>query len=120
VVFPFWVPVAAKELSGSDVKAATVVGFPYGANGRAVKAYEARAAVTNGAHEIDAVMNIAALKSGEIGILEHEIRELVETTRSGWDDGGMPQNPDQDHHRDLLPDRRRKAHRLRGHPGRRR
>ncbi|MEN6521175.1 MAG: deoxyribose-phosphate aldolase [Armatimonadota bacterium] len=82
VVFPFWLPVAARELSGTDVKAATVIGFPYGANGRAVKLYEMRAAVTNGASEIDVVMNISALKSGEISIIEREITELVDTTRA--------------------------------------
>lgn len=82
VVFPFWVPVAARELSGSDVKAATVIGFPFGANGRAVKLYEARAAVSNGAAEIDVVMNISAMKSGEYGIVEREIREMVDTTRA--------------------------------------
>lgn len=82
VVFPFWAPVAARELAGTDVKTATVVGFPYGANGRASKLYEARAAVTNGAHELDVVMNISALKSGEIAIVEREIRELVDLTRA--------------------------------------
>ncbi|MBI2844249.1 MAG: deoxyribose-phosphate aldolase [Armatimonadetes bacterium] len=82
VVFPFWVPIAARQLSGSDVKAATVIGFPFGANGRAVKLYEARAAVTNGAQELDVVMNVSALKSGEIGIIEREIDELVDTTRA--------------------------------------
>lgn len=82
MVFPFWVPVAAKELAGTDVKVSTVIGFPYGANGRAVKLYEARAAVTNGAQELDVVMNISAMKSGEISIVEREIRELVDTTRA--------------------------------------
>lgn len=82
VVFPFWLPVVARELSGTDVKTATVIGFPYGANGRAAKLYEARAAVTNGAHEIDAVMNISAMKSGEIAIVEREINELVDSTRT--------------------------------------
>lgn len=82
VVFPFWVPVVARELSRTDVKAATVIGFPYGANGRAVKLYEARGAVTNGAQELDVVMNISALKSGEVSIVEREITELVDTTRA--------------------------------------
>lgn len=82
VVFPFWVPVVARELSGSDVKASTVIGFPFGANGRAVKLYEARAAVSNGAQEIDVVINISALKSGEIGIVEREVNELTDTARA--------------------------------------
>ncbi len=82
VVFPFWVPVVARELAGTDVKAATVVGFPFGTNGRAVKLYEARAAVSNGAQEIDVVINISALKSGEISIVEREISELTDTARA--------------------------------------
>lgn len=82
VVFPFWVPIAARELAGTDVKAATVIGFPFGANGRASKLYESRASVTNGAQELDVVMNISALKSGEIAIVEREINELVDNTRS--------------------------------------
>jgi deoxyribose-phosphate aldolase len=82
VVFPFWVPIAARELSGSDVKASTVIGFPYGANGRATKLYEARAAVSNGAQELDVVINISALKSGEINIVEREVNEMVDLTRA--------------------------------------
>ena len=41
VVFPFWLPVARRALQDSDVKTATVIGFPYGASGRSVKLYEA-------------------------------------------------------------------------------
>jgi deoxyribose-phosphate aldolase len=82
VVLPFWVPVAARELSGTDVKASTVIGFPFGGNGRAVKLYESRAAVSNGAQEIDVVINIAALKSGEISIVEREVNELTDTARA--------------------------------------
>lgn len=81
VVFPFWLPIARKVLQGSDVKPATVIGFPFGASGRAVKVYEARTAVTNGAKEMDVVINIGALKSGETQIVETEVRELVESTR---------------------------------------
>src|SRR5262245_32612112 len=81
VVFPFWVPVAKRALDGSDVKVATVVGFPYGANGRSAKIYEARTAVTNGAKELDVVINISALKSGEQAIVESEVKELIDTTR---------------------------------------
>ena len=81
VVFPFWLPVAKRALEGSDVKPATVVGFPYGASGRAVKLYEARHAISNGSKELDIVINIAALKSGERGIVETEIKELIEASR---------------------------------------
>jgi deoxyribose-phosphate aldolase len=81
VVFPFWIPVARKALEGSDVKIATVVGFPFGAEGRAVKLYEARSAIGNGSKELDIVINIAALKSDERGIVEAEITELVSASR---------------------------------------
>ena len=81
VVFPFWLPVAKRALEESDVKVATVVGFPYGANGRSVKIFEARTAVTNGAKELDVVINISALKSGETAIVESEVKELIDTTR---------------------------------------
>lgn len=81
VVFPFWLPIAKRALEGSDVKPATVVGFPFGANGRAVKLHEARTVIGHGAKEIDVVINIGALKSGEREIVETEVRELVEVTR---------------------------------------
>lgn len=81
VVFPFWLPIARRALQDSDVKPATVVGFPFGAGGRAVKVYEARTAVANGARELDVVINIGALKSGERAIIEREVREIVDVTR---------------------------------------
>lgn len=81
VVFPFWLPVARRALQDSDVKAATVIGFPFGASGRSVKLYEARTAITNGAKELDIVINISALKSGERAIVEAEVKELVDTAR---------------------------------------
>lgn len=81
VVFPFWLPLARRFLQDSDVKPATVVGFPFGANGRAVKVYEARTAVANGAKELDVVINIGALKSGERAIIESEVRAVVDAVR---------------------------------------
>jgi deoxyribose-phosphate aldolase len=81
VVFPFWVPIAARQMAGSDVKVATVIGFPFGAHTRATKLFEARNAVTNGAKELDVVINISAVKSGEYGIVEREITEIVDSTR---------------------------------------
>ncbi|MDO8586564.1 MAG: deoxyribose-phosphate aldolase [Armatimonadota bacterium] len=76
-VFPFWVQYVARQLAGSDVKTCTVIGYPFGGNGRAVKLFEARNAITNGASELDVVVNISALKSGELAIVEREIGELV-------------------------------------------
>jgi deoxyribose-phosphate aldolase len=81
VVFPFWLPLVRRALQDSDVKPTTVVGFPFGANGRSVKVYEARTAITNGAKELDIVINISALKSGERQIVEAEVKELVDVAR---------------------------------------
>lgn len=81
VVFPFWLPIARRATEESDVKPATVVGFPFGASGKAVKLYEARTVIGNGAKEIDVVINIAALKSGQREIVETEVKELVDVTR---------------------------------------
>lgn len=81
MVFPFWLPIVRRELQDSDVKPATVIGFPFGGSGRSVKVFEARTAITNGAKEIDIVINIGALKSGERNIVEGEVKELVDTAR---------------------------------------
>lgn len=62
-VNPYWVKFAKEQLKGSDVKVCTVIGFPLGANTTAVKTAETRDAVSNGADEIDMVLNIGALKS---------------------------------------------------------
>lgn len=62
-VNPTWVALAAESLKDSDVKVCTVIGFPLGANTPAVKAFETKDAIANGADEIDMVINIGALKS---------------------------------------------------------
>lgn len=72
-VNPFWVPYCAELLSGYPVAVCTVVGFPLGANSSAVKAEEARQAVAAGATEIDMVLNVGALKSGLLDVVERDI-----------------------------------------------
>ncbi|MDY3118603.1 MAG: deoxyribose-phosphate aldolase [Peptoniphilus sp.] len=62
---PCWVALAAERLKDSPVKVCTVIGFPLGANTKTVKAFEAKEAVENGADEVDMVLNIGALKSGD-------------------------------------------------------
>lgn len=74
---PWFVKTAAAELSGSRVRVCTVAGFPLGANTTAAKAYEASRAVSEGASEIDMVINIGALKEGNHGYVENEIAEVV-------------------------------------------
>ena len=80
---PTWVPLAASLLQSSDVLTCTVVGFPLGANETAIKAMEARRAIRNGAREIDMVINIGALKSGDDDLVLSDIRAVVEDCVDG-------------------------------------
>lgn len=81
-VNPYYVPLAAEQLKGSDVLVCTVIGFPLGSNSTAVKAFEAREAVKNGAREVDMVINIGALKELNEGVVLEDIRAVVEAARS--------------------------------------
>ncbi len=75
---PYWVPVAAAELAGSPVKVCTVVGFPLGANSSAIKRAEAETAARAGAREIDMVINVGALRSGDYEAVLRDIEGVVE------------------------------------------
>ena len=77
-VNPTWVKVAACSLRGTGVPVCTVIGFPLGATLADVKAYEARRAIFDGASEVDMVINVGALKSGDDCLVEHDIRSVVE------------------------------------------
>lgn len=77
-VNPTWVAFAAQALKDTDVKVCTVIGFPLGATTPEVKAFETQNAIQNGADEIDMVINIGALKSQNIDLLEQDIRAVVE------------------------------------------
>jgi deoxyribose-phosphate aldolase len=77
-VNPTWVRAAACNLSGTGIPVCTVIGFPLGATLADVKAYEARRAIFDGAREVDMVINIGALKSGDDCLVEHDIRSVVE------------------------------------------
>ena len=77
-VNPTWVRACACHLQGSGVPVCTVIGFPLGATLPDVKAYEARRAILDGAREVDMVINIGALKSGDDCLVEHDIRSVVE------------------------------------------
>lgn len=79
-VNPTWVSYAAKALKGTEVNVCTVIGFPLGANTSSVKAFETKAAVANGADEIDMVINIGQLKSGQYDAVEADIRAVVEAS----------------------------------------
>jgi len=73
-----WVAEARNFLDGSDVKVASVVGFPLGAMNADVKRYETEAAIDDGAHEIDVVLNIARLKAGDDKYILRELIDVVE------------------------------------------
>ncbi|RAL25848.1 deoxyribose-phosphate aldolase [Thermoflavimicrobium daqui] len=75
---PYWVQEAAELLKGTDVKVCTVIGFPLGATLTEVKMFETKKAVQNGATEIDMVLNIGALKSGNLEDVKRDIAAVVE------------------------------------------
>jgi deoxyribose-phosphate aldolase len=77
MVNPANVALAAAQLRGTPVKVGTVVGFPLGANLTVTKLLEAEGALRQGAHELDMVMNIGALKSGERVLVQTEMRSLT-------------------------------------------
>ena len=78
-VNPYWVPLVRAELAGSAVKVCTVVGFPLGATSTEAKVAETAVAVRVGATEIDMVINIGALRSGDRDAVRQDIRQVVRT-----------------------------------------
>src|SRR5512146_1407131 len=80
-VKPADVALAARLLQGSDVAVGTVIGFPHGNSTTAVKVFEARDALANGAVELDMVINIGALRSGKYDYVRDEIHAVVEAAR---------------------------------------
>lgn len=81
-VNPVYVPLAAQQLKGSDVKVCTVIGFPLGMNLTKTKVEEAELAIKEGADEIDMVINIGMLKAGHDDYVREEIRLLKEAAGS--------------------------------------
>ena len=82
-VSPSYVPLVAKELAGSMVKVCTVVGFPSGAHMPEIKGLETRRAIRDGAEEIDMVINIGALKSGNHELVYRDILRVSEACEDG-------------------------------------
>lgn len=74
----FYTKFVAERLKGSDVKVCTVVGFPLGMSDTRVKAFETKAAIEDGAQEIDMVLNVGALKDGKCEYVLNDIRTLKE------------------------------------------
>ncbi len=79
---PTWVALAVRLLSGSGVGVCSVVGFPLGATTSDVKGYETQRAIFDGAREIDMVINVGALKSGDLRNVERDIEAVVGPCRA--------------------------------------
>ena len=82
-VNPAWVRLCATLLGGSETRVCTVVGFPLGATLPEVKAFEAARTVADGACEVDMVINVGALKSGDYRLVERDIAAVVQASRPG-------------------------------------
>ena len=82
-VNPCWVRLCASVLAGSETRVCTVVGFPLGATLPEAKAFEAARVVADGACEVDMVLNVGALKSGDYRLVERDIAGVVRASRTG-------------------------------------
>ena len=81
-VNPTWVALASRLLAGSGVGVCSVVGFPLGATTPDVKGYETQRAIFDGAREIDMVINVGALKSGDLRAVERDLEAVTAPCRS--------------------------------------
>jgi deoxyribose-phosphate aldolase len=81
-VRPCDLPVAAGVLAGTDVKLCTVIGFPHGSNATDVKVFEAIKAMDAGCVELDMVLNIGRLVSGQVDYVEKEIKAVVDAAHA--------------------------------------
>ncbi len=80
---PTWVARAAQQLRGTGVAVCSVVSFPLGATTPDAKQFEARRAIFDGASEIDMVINVGALKSGDVRLVSEDIRGVVQACHGG-------------------------------------
>jgi deoxyribose-phosphate aldolase len=76
------VPLCVKLLAGSAVRVCSVAGFPLGATSPAVKAYEATLVVAQGAHEVDMVLNVGALKGGQYDVVREDVAGVAAACRA--------------------------------------
>ena len=77
---PFFVPKAVLALKNSKVRVATVIGFPMGYSTTAAKVEEIKRALDEGAREVDVVVNVCAVKSGEWNYVRHDIERMIAAT----------------------------------------
>ncbi len=76
-VNPWFIPLVAKQLQGTAVKPGAAIGFPLGSTTTEVKAFETKDAIKNGAKEVDMVLNVGALKSGDVNYVERDIAAVI-------------------------------------------
>lgn len=79
---PCYVSLAKKELQKTDIKVCTVIGFPLGANTTKIKCLEAKNAISNGADEVDMVINIGKAKQGDFSFIESEIKAVFRVVQN--------------------------------------
>ena len=80
-VNPYWIGFVAEQLKGTDVTPCCVIGFPLGAAPATVKAFETAQAVKDGAKEVDMVLNVGALRSGDTDVVLNDIKAVVEAAK---------------------------------------
>lgn len=83
-VNPTHVKLCAELLQGTEVEVCTVIGFPLGASAPEVKTFEAQTALKDGATEIDMVINIGAVKAGDLTLVARDIFEVVKSGPCCW------------------------------------
>src|SRR5262245_9433720 len=81
-IMPFYLKRCADLLKGSTVKASTTIGFPHGGHTTATKAAEARQALADGGEELDMVVNISQVLSGNWAHVADDIRAVIDITHS--------------------------------------
>ena len=81
-VNPYYVKMCKEILKDSEVKVATVIGFPLGASTKEVKAFETKNAIENGADEVDMVLNIGAMKNKDYNAVKEDIKAVVEVAKN--------------------------------------
>lgn len=81
-ILPYYLKRCAERLAGSTVVPSTVVGFPHGGSRTSVKAFEAERALDDGGLELDMVVNVSKVRSGDWGYVTDDIRAVLEPTHA--------------------------------------
>lgn len=81
-IMPYYVQRCAEILRGSTVKASTTIGFPHGGHTTAMKLAESEEALANGCEELDMVVNISKVLSGDFDYVQNEIKAIVDVTHA--------------------------------------